>query len=73
MEVKKVDSEKTEKLVKNERRNSLAALLRAIKFRKPANGAGTKGTVSEHFAQPRFQFRQHAVLADDSRWVRSAN
>ena len=64
----------SERLVRNERRNSLAALLRAIKFRKPGGaGAAQRSPVEQHFARPTPRARQQAILAEDSLWVRSAN
>lgn len=66
----KIMSHSSERLVKNERRNSLAALLRAIKFRSNGN---TRSPVTQHFAQPHPRARQLATLPEEHFWVRSAN
>lgn len=59
----------SERLVRNERRNSLSAFLRAIKFRKPRSPERAERA----FAQPHQQARQHGALAEENSWVRSAN
>ncbi|GAB5414237.1 MAG: hypothetical protein Cons2KO_18400 [Congregibacter sp.] len=73
-----INDSKQERLVKNERRNSLSALLRAIKFRTTSNTGETtqksdQSPVQQHFAQPRPRARQRSVLAEENYWVRSAN
>ena len=61
----------SERLDRNERRNSLAAFLRAIKFREPTND---DVVVEQTFAQPKPKARQPETrLAEEYRWVRSAN
>jgi hypothetical protein len=61
----------SERLDRNERRNSLAAFLRAIKFRKPTSD---EVVVEQTFAQPKPRARQRKTrLAEEYRWVRSAN
>ncbi len=59
----------SERLDRNERRNSLAAFLRAIKFRTPRK----KNHNERAFAQPHRRVRQHAALAEENSWIRSAN
>ena len=62
---------RSERLVRNERRNSLSAFLRAIKFRSPTQAAVE---FDRNFAQPRPKARQRKTrLAEEYRWVRSAN
>ncbi|GEM_PF-3690913 len=60
----------SERLDRNERSNSLAAFLRAIKFRKPARH---NAYVERDFAQLHPRARQSADIADDNNWIRSAN
>jgi hypothetical protein len=60
----------SERLGRNERRNSLAAFLRAIRFRKPKNESAK---VERDFAQLQPRARQQRRLAEERYWVRSAN
>lgn len=66
-----------ERLDRNERRNSLAAFMRAIKFRKSPAGRKTvdapRDTMNQDFAQPHPKVRRRAAAAEDQYWVRSAN
>ncbi len=60
----------SERLDRNERRNSLAAFLRAIRFQKPE---GDEVAVERHMARLHPRARQHGGVSEDSNWVRSAN
>ncbi|MEM1187688.1 MAG: hypothetical protein AAF933_10995 [Pseudomonadota bacterium] len=60
----------SERLYRNERRNSLAAFLRAIRFRKPKRNAVV---VERDFAQLHPRAPQHHRTAEDWSCVRSAN
>ncbi|MEE4279901.1 MAG: hypothetical protein V2I82_15655 [Halieaceae bacterium] len=60
----------SERLDRNERRNSLAAFLRAIRFRKPKTET-TK--VERVFAQLHSRARRPSRLADEHACIRSAN
>lgn len=66
-----------ERLVKNERSNSLAALLRAIKFCTSrgdnSKSSGHSAAIKQHFAQPRQRARQRSMLPEENFWIRSAN
>ncbi|MEO1080610.1 MAG: hypothetical protein AAFY29_13715 [Pseudomonadota bacterium] len=62
-----VDSERFDR---NERRNSLAAFLRAIRFRKPKRA---NVVVERDFAQLHPRAPQHHRAAEDGTCVRSAN
>lgn len=59
-----------ERLDRNERRNSLAAFLRAIKFRTPKHD---NVQIERDFAQLNRRARKSKESADEYRWVRSAN
>ena len=62
---------RSERMVRNERRNSLAAFLRAIKFRNPTQ---IDVEFDRNFARPQPKARQRKTrLAEEYRWVRSAN
>lgn len=60
----------SERLDKNERRNSLAAFLRAIRFRKSKS---EQPPVERDFAQLHPRARQHQAVADEQACIRSAN
>ena len=64
-----MDAINSERLDRNECRNSLAAFLRAIKFRKPSQG---DARVERDFAQMHPRTPQPAQV-EDNNWVRSAN
>ena len=59
-----------ERLDRNERKNSLAAFLRAIKFRTPRND---QVKIERDFAQLHSRARKSKDSAEDHLWVRSAN
>lgn len=59
-----------ERLDRNERSNSLAAFLRAIKFRKPKDD---QVKVDRDFAQLHSKARRSKDQAEERYWVRSAN
>ena len=60
----------SERLYRRERRNSLAAFLRAIRFRKPKRASAV---VERDFAQLHPRAPQHNLAAEDGTCVRSAN
>ena len=60
----------SERLDRNERRNSLAAFLRAIRFQKPE---GEEVSVDRQMARLHPRARQHGGAGEDSNCVRSAN
>ena len=61
-------TQQTERLDRNEQNDSLAAFMRAIKFRSPMR---SKGTVDRTFAQPHPRARQAAN--DETSCIPSAN
>jgi len=60
----------SERLDKNERRNSLAAFLRSIRFRTKKS---EQPAVERDFAQLHPRARQPQTLADEQACIRSAN
>lgn len=63
-------SNHSERFDRNERRNSLAAFLRAIQFRKPPESTVH---IDRAMAQLHPTARQASEAADDSGCIRSAN
>lgn len=59
-----------ERLDRNERRNSLAAFLRAIKFKAPPR---RDTRVERDFAQIHSRASRRGAPPEDKHWVRSAN
>lgn len=59
-----------ERLDRNERRNSLAAFLRAIKFKAPPR---RDTRVERDFAQIQSRAPRREAPPEDHHWVRSAN
>ncbi len=60
----------SERLDRNERRNSLAAFLRAIRFRKPER---SEVHIDRELAQLHPRARQLGDGADEKGWIPSAN